>query len=311
MRIRLHDTQLSLDRLGRQFWAVTRHQLDHRAQFDDASLSFLLTDPPQPAIAPGRYHLIAKNRPRGDQPPTEGDSFLYRLSHPLGELVLNQARETPTPPSELRFCTTDLPARILAVEALRGRKGHLVLEQLVISGAERDEFLLFSAVDDAGQALDQETCEKLFSCPTQEVARDIALPTSVSARLDAESDRHAQATVSRSLERNQAHFNEARERLDRWADDMVLAAERELRDTKEQIKALRRESRLAPTLAEQQAIQEKMSQLEARQRRQRQEIFKVEDEIEAKRDQLIGELEKRIAQHSERHRLFSIRWSVA
>jgi hypothetical protein len=34
--------------------------------------------------------------------------------------------------------------------------------------------------------------------------------------------------VSRSLESNSRHFNEAREKLERWADDMVLAAEKAL-----------------------------------------------------------------------------------
>jgi regulator of sirC expression with transglutaminase-like and TPR domain len=45
--------------------------------------------------------------------------------------------------------------------------------------------------------------------------------------------------VSRSLEQNSVHFNQAREKLEKWADDMVLSAEKALSDTKEQIKALR------------------------------------------------------------------------
>jgi hypothetical protein len=53
------------------------------------------------------------------------------------------------------------------------------------------------------------------------------------------SKRHVNATVSRSLEQNSKHFNDAREKLEKWADDMVLAAEKALKDTKEQIKGLR------------------------------------------------------------------------
>jgi superfamily II DNA/RNA helicase len=310
LRLRMQDTQASLDRVGRQFWTLTRHQLAERARFNDSALVFDLTRPPQPDIAPGRYHLISKNRPRGEQAPADIASFLYRLSHPLGEYVLNTAKELLTPTAEIHFDTCALPARILSVEALIGRRGCLVLELLTIESADHEDFLLFSAFDDAGQSLDQETCEKLFSCPGREIQRDLALPAAALSRLAAEAKRHAEATISRSAERNQTHFHEARERLDRWADDMVLAAERELRDTKEQIKALRREARLAPTLDEQQAIQEKMRQLETHQRRQRQEIFKVEDEIEAKRDQLIGDLEKRVAQRTAIRHLFTILWSV-
>ena len=122
--------------------------------------------------------------------------------------------------------------------------------------------------------------------------------------------RHAQATVSRSLEQNNTYFNAAREKLERWADDMVLSAEKALLDTKEQIKALRRQARQADTLAGQHEIQEKIRKLERQQRRQRQEIFKVEDEIIEKRDQLIDSLERRLAQRIETETLFTIRWAV-
>jgi hypothetical protein len=53
-----------------------------------------------------------------------------------------------------------------------------------------------------------------------------------------------------------------------------------------------------------------MQSLEKQQRRQRQEIFKVEDEIIIKRDELIGKLEKRLAQKTENLTLFTIQWSV-
>ena len=81
-------------------------------------------------------------------------------------------------------------------------------------------------------------------------------------------------------------------------------------DTKEQIKALRRQARQAVTLEEQHAIQEKIQKLERQQRRQRQDIFKAEDEIMEKRDALIESLEKRLAQRTDTEALFTIRWAV-
>ena len=36
-----------------------------------------------------------------------------------------------------------------------------------------------------------------------------------------------------ALEQNKTHFNAAREKLEQWADDMVLSAEKVLLDTKE------------------------------------------------------------------------------
>ena len=64
------------------------------------------------------------------------------------------------------------------------------------------------------------------------------------------------------------------------------------------------------TLEEQHQIQEKIQKLERQQRRQRQEIFKVEDEIMEKRDALIEALERRLAQRTQAERLFTIQWAV-
>jgi predicted nucleic acid-binding Zn-ribbon protein len=151
--------------------------------------------------------------------------------------------------------------------------------------------------------------EKLFHCDAKTEPL-LSLPSDVEARLAAEADRHAKATISRSLETNNRHFQEAREKLEKWADDMVLAAEKELKDTKERIKSLTRQARLAATTEEQHALQKQIQELEKLKRRQRQRIFDIEDEIMAKRDELIAKLEQRMHQRTHVEPLFTIRWGV-
>lgn len=305
LRMRLADARARLDRVGRRFWSLTRHVLADQARFDDDAFTFELVRPPREDIPAGRYHLISRVHPQAEG----AGQFLYRLSHPLGEHVLAQARDADTPAAEIHFDISRHPTRIAVVEALRGQRGYLTLTRLTIESYEREEYLLFSGLTDDGAALDPETMEKLFQCGGH-VAGTATIPDTVSRRLAAESERHAQATLSRSLEQNNRYFHEAREKLERWADDMVLSAEKALADTKEQIKALRRQARQATTLAEQHAIQEKLQKLERQQRRQRQEIFRIEDEIMEKRDQLIDQLEQRLAQRTHAETLFTIRWAV-
>lgn len=305
LRMRLADARARLDRVGRRFWSLTRHVLADQARFDDIAFTFDLVSPPRKDIPAGRYHLISRAHAQAEG----AGQFLYRLSHPLGEHVLAQARDANTPAAEIHFDITRHPTRIAVVEALRGQRGYLTLTRLTIESYEREEHLLFSGFTDAGAALDPETMEKLFQCGGH-VAGTATIPDTVSRRLTAESERHAQATLSRSLEQNNRYFHEAREKLERWADDMVLSAEKALADTKEQIKALRRQARQATTLAEQHAIQEKLQKLERQQRRQRQEIFRIEDEIMEKRDQLIDQLEQRLAQRTHAETLFTIRWAI-
>ncbi len=90
----------------------------------------------------------------------------------------------------------------------------------------------------------------------------------------------------------------------------MFAAEQALQDTKLKLKALKRQARTAMSMDEARRLQEETRKVEAEQRRQRQAIFEVEDDIEAKRDALIAALEKRLHQASTTRELFTIRWSV-
>ena len=308
LRVQLADAKAQLDRVGRRFWLLTKFVLEERARFDETALAFDLNRPPQVDIGAGRYHLISKSQPHDDGTAEEISRFLYRLSHPLGEYVMRTGKLLDTPPCCLTFDVSNHPTRLHVVEALRGKSGFLTLSRVQIDSYEHEEHLLFSGFDDSGASLDPETMEKLFACGARLDSQ--AISHKFEERLDAEAERHAKATISRSLEQNSVHFNKAREKLEKWADDMVLSAEKALLDTKEQIKAHRRQSRQAVTLEEQHTILEKIQKLERQQRRQRQEIFAVEDEIMVKRDALIESLERRLAQQTKTETLFSIRWTV-
>lgn len=309
LRLRLEDAQAQLDRVGQRFWQVTEHILEGRARFDDDSLAFDLHEPPALDIRKGRYHLISKTR-SGDQAETpDYGYYLYRLSHPLGEHIIETAKQQVTPTAHLRFDITAHPGRVALVEALKGRSGWLTLARLTIESFETEEYLLFSGIDDDGRSLEHETCTKLFNVAADNLG-PVDLPADIEQRLAAELTQHQRATANRSLEANNQHFNAARERLEQWAEDKMLAAEKMLKDTKEQIKALRRQARQAETLEDQHDIQERLKQLEQRQRKQRRGIFQVEDEIEDQRDNLIAALEKRLARDQRCERLFTVRYSV-
>jgi hypothetical protein len=310
LRLRLADAQMQLDRVGRQFWQLTQWALVDGARFYNEELAFDLEKSPSPQIARGRYHLVRK--PSDTKQPEwayETDRFLYRISHPLGEYVIEKAKNADCPPAEIIFDVTHHPTKLSVVEALKGEAGYLVLQRLVVESYEQEEYLLFSGFTDDGKPLDQETMERLFLCEGK-VHGPIIISPHDKDHLALEAERCATATISRSLERNNQHFLEECDRLDRWADDMVNAAEEALSDTKEQLKALRRQSRQAATLQEQHEIQQKIAKLERQRHRQQQEIFKVEDEIMTKRDALIEELEKRLAQKTAAEQLFTIRWVV-
>ena len=167
----------------------------------------------------------------------------------------------------------------------------------------------FPRFDDDGKPLDQETCEKLFNC--RGTVLDILDVPDGRAPAAGRQCRAARKGHDQQVAgTKQPLFHEAREQLEKWAEDMVVAAERELHDTKEQIKALNRQARQAATVDEQHRLQEQIQDMENKKRRQRQRIFDIEDEIMEKRDKLIDALERRMQQKTETEMLFTIRWTV-
>ncbi|MDR0576553.1 MAG: DEAD/DEAH box helicase family protein [Candidatus Accumulibacter sp.] len=306
LKLRLDEAEARLDKLGRWFWGVTRYALSERARFDEQSYAFSLSAPPAgiASLAPsGRYQLI-----RGAAQP-DMLAHAYRLSHPLGEWSINASLGASTPTATLKLDYGKHGARISVVERLRGKTGWLTLARLEVSAFETTEALLFSGLTDDGDPLDQETCEKLMSIPA--AGKPTALNAAVPPMLAANSQRAVAATIAQVLEANQRLFNEERDKLERWADDKLLAAEEALKNTKARIAQLKRDGRGAATLQEQDGIQREIAELERKQRRLRQEIFTVEDEIIAKRDELIASLQQRLQEKTSTDTLFSIRWRVS
>lgn len=301
LKLRLQDAEARLDKLGRWFWGVTRYALNDRARFDDRAYAFSLITPPT-GIASGRYQLI-----RGAAQP-DMLAHAYRLSHPLGEWSIEASLNAATPVAMLKFDYDKHGARVSVIEKLRGKSGWLTLARLEVTAFETTEALLFSGLTDDGQVLDQETCEKLMAIPAAD--KPTPLNATVPEVLLANSQRAVSATIATVLEANQRLFNEERDKLERWADDKLLAAEEALKNTKARIAQLKRDARKAATLQEQDAIQRELSELERKQRRQRQEIFAVEDEIIAKRDELIASLQQRLQEKTNSETLFSVRWQV-
>jgi superfamily II DNA or RNA helicase len=303
-RLRLNHEQaiLQLDRITRLFWRLTRHVLDGAARFDDARLSFALATSPVEAAPPGNYHLIRKGQPA----PEEG--HLYRLSHPLGEHVLDVGRRDATPPSELLLQLSAAPQRVAALEQLPTKSGWLELNLLELESFQLEEHLVFTAQSDDGTWLDTEACHRLLELGGMEADQEPG--AAVPANFDANVRRQIEAALAKALEENNTYFQAEREKLDQWAEDQLLAAEQSLHDTKARLKDAKRRARTAGTVEEQAALQEEVRSLERLQRRQRQEIFDVEDEIEAKRDALISALERRLNQRSHSLPLFRVRWRL-
>lgn len=303
LKIRHKKAVQSLDHIEHLFWSLTRFILAHNAAFDDTSLSFKLEASPCKDVPDGKYQLIQK----GSETPQH--AHLYRLSHPLGQYVLDIGRRQDTPLAQITFMLSTYAYKVSVLDNLESKSGWLELNLLELHSFDIEEHLVFSALSDSGENLDQEACEALFKLDGGEDL--LPLQTTVPQELDHLAQRHIEVALNRALNQNDEHFRREREKLEQWADDQLAAAEQLLEDTKNRLRDAKRRARLAETVAEQKTIQEEIKKLERQQRRQRQNVFDVEDQIEEKRDQLINALEARMKRKTHTHRLLRIRWVLA
>lgn len=303
LRLRLDDARTRLDQTSRMFWETSKQVLSANAAFDDEACRFLLDKPPTGVRLPkGVYYLATHDRSvRGLNS--------YRLSHPLGEFVLDQAKMTSLRDATLEIDITNHPTRISVVEQRIGQSGWLRLDKLTVEAVETEEHLIFSGFSDDGDPLDQETAEKMMLATATLDPRQ-QHDAAASERLQSLAEHRIAVALKEAADRNDRLMAEERQRLDKWAEDMVAASEKELADVKARIKDLTRDARKAETPDEQRDLQSRIRDLERKKRRLRDQIFQVEDEIAEKRDALIDDLEKRLSQTSRTEPLFLARWSI-
>ena len=300
LKIQKLRAEEQLDYISRLFWQLTQHILT-QAKFDNKYLSFQLPQSPVPQVLPGKYVLIQK----GKEPPE--DTHLYRMIHPLDEFVLDQGRRLETPVAELSFNLTEYSYKVSALEQIKAKSGWLELNQLELDSFQREEHLVFTALSDEDELLDAEACQQLFSLKADVIK---ASANSIPSKLQQTVKRQMDAALNKALQENDTYFKIEREKLEAWADDQIKSTEQKLTDTKLKIRDTKRRARQAQSIEEEKKFQDELKKLEKQQRHQRQEIFDVEDAIEARRDQLIDALEKRMHQKSSSHHLFRIRWQL-
>lgn len=304
LKVQHEKAEHQLDRMQRMFWQLTQHQLRNKATFNSDKLTFTLHQSPLNKVPTGEYALIQKGKEKQEH------QYLYRLSHPLGEHVLDEARRLITPVSEVHFDLSGHGTKISALANAEHRQGWLELSQLSLQSFASEEYLVLTALSDNGQVIDSEFSELLFRLHARVSETTPTLNVDLKNKLAATVKRQIQTALNKALDENNEYFQRERAKLDAWAEDMMLAAEQELEEVKAQIKQARRESRLAQSLEEQKAAEETLKKLNRLQRRKREQIFDVQDEIDDKRDAMIAALDSKMHQQSSTQHLFRIRWRL-
>jgi adenine-specific DNA-methyltransferase len=305
LRLTAEERNNYLERAERWLWNLTRHELEGHATFLPRSYAFRLHDlgPGWPTVPDGTYSLVTKARAAESQ-------HAYRLGHPLAQAVLDRARDRALRPAHVRFDYSGHVGKVGAVEELVGRSGWLTVAKLAVESIEDEDRLLFAAVTDEGFAMPPEIAGKLFEIGGEVLGR-VEPPTQEQLGVKAQLIHLQERTLKDIADRNRQFFEREIDKLNRWADDRKAGLEFQLKNLDTEIRQADREAKLAPTLEEKVALQKRKKELEAQRKEKRRNLYEAEDEIEARKDELIAEVEKRLKSTTRVVELFTIRWEVA
>jgi len=158
------------------------------------------------------------------------------------------------------------------------------------------------------KALTEDQAKRLLTLPAIEVSEQ---ETNIDDKLVKKSgEAHLNFLLKILSEKDNNYLKFETEKLTKWAEDRMNAAELAIKDTKSKIKELNRESQKTVDPKTQLDIQEQLQEQSRKQKKQRQEIFIVEDEIAEMRDKMIGDIQKRMKQEITKNHLFTINWKL-
>jgi adenine-specific DNA-methyltransferase len=308
LRTSKENTQQQVSRLEQLLWQMTQHELAGHAAFADRT--FELYEPPawiQVDAPLGRYRLMAHEH--DGEPP----SIFYRLGHPLALAIRARSLERSLPPASILFDYSAHRAagrpRIGLVEKAQGQAGWLMLRKLTISALDTEDHLIFNICNERGEMLPDEIGEKLFQLPARADSlgfRDNPFEDTLREHFQS----RKQVLLDQIGSRNSQFFDEENEKIERWADDLKFSLEAEIKEMDMQIKAMKRDLRLATNLQAKIDLQRQANDMERRRTAKRRELFEAQDEIDRRKEALIAGVEARLHQSAEDRLLFMIRWEV-
>lgn len=305
LKINLEESKVYLNKYEQLLWKLTNYELSEYAEFDKNELNFYLREKPDdcPEVPDGPYHLGRDF----------GDAHRYRLGHPLAQYILKNAKGRELNGASIQFDYSAWEAKSSQLEPFVGKSGWLQVDKLSIDGSDaQDHFLYALITDDAvhngSQHVESTVIRRLFDMPSRILSDEELIDAPESLR-QIITDQEEQLLGVLEKQKSQ-WLSEESQKLDKWADDKILAAEKELQDAKNRIRELKRDVRNSQSPDAQHDLQVQIQEIEKSKRKLRQRIFEVEDEILEKRDVMIADIERRLQQEIHKQEIFTIRWSV-
>lgn len=310
-RLKVHrdKARAALDERGRRLLALARQELGSEAEFSETEAGFTYR-PSGPPLGPTGHYLFDWKEAE------ERGSHFFRTDHPLAQQLIETAVARPVDCSKVVFDYEAYGAPVAILAERQAQSGWLRATKITVKGVETEEHLLVAAVADAGlkgesavEALDAGWCDRLLNLPAR-VGQVTTISEESSEQLETLLARQHAAKLAEIEARNSEYFEEEVDKLDRWADDMKLSLENDIKQLNVEIKTVRKEAKTKVVLAEKLEAQKRIKSLEQQLHRKRRQLFDAQDEIDNQRTKLIDDIERQLQTSADRDTLFTLRWQL-
>lgn len=297
LRDNLVQSRMNLNLFEKNLWLLVQHALRDRAQFNQTEYSFQITD----GQYAGEKFMLAKGVIDQEQIQP------FRMGHPLAKEMIAAYKTCYVESGVVEFRYTDTERKMKLLDELVGRTGYMQVEKVSIDSFEQEEHLVIACLDQKGTFVYPDVAERMLSLPAETIATE-TVANVVQEKLDDKVAEMQNELVADSAKRNSKFFDEEMDKLDNWADDMKLGLEKEISDLDQEIRLRKSEAKKIVRLDEKVAAQRTIKELEKKRTEKRQNLYEAQDEVDEKKDQLLGKLEKMLKQKISREKLFVIKW---
>lgn len=201
--------------------------------------------------------------------------------------------------------------RLADLEEFCGASGWLKVSRLALkSGGRTVEHLLVAAATDDGRALDDRHLDRLFILPAASWRTDAPAPPE--ADLEAREKQAKALRMDEAGRENDRWLAEETDKLDRYADDLEVAADEEIKRLAKDVKDRRKTLRGNAGLTAQQKIEEQraIKKLEAQIDDLKIETYQRRKKIRSEVEELLDDIQASLALEPTVEPLFTARWEL-
>ena len=305
LRLNLAESRANLDRFEKRLWMLATYALHDVADMDETQYCFTLHNG---SLLDGYYRMLTQHTSKGGNTSSD-DSIPVRVGCPLAQAIINEALQSDTPSREVVFDYSHNTGKTALLEPLVGQSGWMRVEKLSIDSFEQEDHLLIACKTAQGEPVFEDVAERMLLLPA-EAKELVTIPSTESEQLAAQLDTARNGILKESAQRNEIFFEAEMDKLDSWAMDMKVALEREITDLDAEIKLRKSNARKMAHLEEKVAEHRLIKELETQRAEKRQRLYEAQDEVDARKEDLLSSVERMLQQKTQQTELFTIKWRI-